>query len=411
MNTILKAMCVAALSAGCIFTAASNASACGDYGDFERWLAEERRARATTISDETEKPAEKPKAPPPKIQLAVLLDTSGSMDGLIDQARTQIWKLVNEFAFVKQNGVTPEFELALYEYGKSSIPAEEGYLRQIVGFSTDLDKVSEELFKLTTNGGSEHCGQVIKSAVEGLTWSKAETDYKAIFIAGNEPFTQGSVDYKEACKLAIGKSIIVNTIHCGSYDDGVQGKWLEGAQLADGSYMSIDHNTKVPHIEAPQDKEILEIGEKINDTYIRYGKEGSDGAARQEAQDKNAEGAGQGADVNRALAKGKAQYRNSGWDAIDAIDEGHVKIEDIKKEDLPEELRKLTLEELKEYIEKKRKERKELREKLLELETARNKYVAEKRREMAAKGDTSIDDAMIKAIREQAGKRNFKNEG
>ncbi|MBX3460069.1 MAG: VWA domain-containing protein [Planctomycetes bacterium] len=402
MNTILKTMCITALSAGCIFAGSRNADACITY--------EEHKALQHNLQAE-EKPAEKPKAPPPKIQLAILLDTSGSMDGLIDQARTQIWKLVNEFAFVKQGGVTPEFELALYEYGKSSIPAEEGYLRQLVGFSTDLDKVSEELFKLTTNGGSEHCGQVIKAAVEGLAWSKVESDYKAIFIAGNEPFTQGPVDYREACKLAISKGIIVNTLHCGSYDEGVQGKWLEGAQLADGSYMSIDHNTKVAHIEAPQDKEIIEMGEKINGTYIRYGKDGNEGAQRQEAQDKNADDAGQGANVNRALAKGKEQYRNSAWDAIDAIDEGRVKIEDMKKEDLPEELRKMTTEELKEHIDKKRTERKELREKLAELEKARNKYVAEKRREMAANGDTGIDEAMIKAIREQAGKRNFKNEG
>ena len=132
----------------------------------------------------------------PKVQLAILLDTSGSMDGLIDQARTQLWTIVNEFAFMKRAGQEPELEVALYEYGNSSIAADEGYIRQVLAFTMDLDKVSEELFKLTTNGGSEFCGHAIKSAVEGLKWSEVADDYKAIFIAGNEPFTQGGVEYK-----------------------------------------------------------------------------------------------------------------------------------------------------------------------------------------------------------------------
>ncbi len=197
----------------------------------------------------------------PKIQLAILLDTSGSMDGLIDQARSQIWKIINEFATVKQNSKTPIVEVALYEYGKSSLPAKENFLRQIVGLSTDLDKVSEELFALETNGGEEFCGAVITSAINGLTWSDNSNDYKAIFIAGNEEFTQGSVDYSKACKDAIAKGVIVNTIHCGGHQEGINGKWQAGALLADGSYMSIDHNARVAHIASPFDKDIVATGE------------------------------------------------------------------------------------------------------------------------------------------------------
>lgn len=421
MNLFMKTICAAAVAS--FFSAAmiNNVQACMTY---EEYLAIKKSAEC--CKDEkpsadgkvggTEKPADKETPQlkgdtPPKIQLAILLDTSGSMSGLIDQARTQIWKIVNEFAFVTQKGVTPEFEVSLYEYGNSGLQDSEGYLRQIVGFSTDLDKISEELFKLSTNGGSEHCGQVIKSAVEGLKWSEHETDYKAIFIAGNEPFTQGPVEFKDACKAAITKGIIVNTIHCGSHQEGIDGKWLEGAQLADGSYMSIDHNTKVAHVEAPQDNEIIELGKKLNDTYIHYGKEGEEGAKRQEAQDSNANDAGQGADVNRALAKKNSQYRNAAWDLIDAIDEKKVKLEDIKAEDLPEALRKLSKEELAKYIDEKRKERAEIKEKLNKLEADRNKFVVAKRLELAESGEESLDAAMIKAIREQAGKRGFKNEG
>ena len=104
----------------------------------------------------------------PQVQMAILLDTSSSMSGLIDQARIELWAIVNEFIFAKRNGMEPEVQVALYEYGKSSLSAKEGYIRMIVPFTTDLDKVSEELFALKTNGGQEYCGWVIKEATQAL---------------------------------------------------------------------------------------------------------------------------------------------------------------------------------------------------------------------------------------------------
>ncbi len=137
--------------------------------------------------------------PKPRVQMAILLDTSGSMSGLIDQARTELWAIVNEFITAKRDGQAPELRVALYEYGKSSLPASEGYIRMIVPLTMDLDKISEELFALKTNGGSEYCGWVIKEATAALQWSGAPEDLKVIFIAGNEPFTQGKVKYQKAC--------------------------------------------------------------------------------------------------------------------------------------------------------------------------------------------------------------------
>ena len=107
---------------------------------------------------------EKKEEPAPKIQMAILLDTSNSMDGLINQARTQLWKVVNEFTTIKLAGKTPKLEVALYEYGNNGIPQKDGYIRQVVPLTTDLDRVSEAMFALKTNGGDEYCGQVIQVA-------------------------------------------------------------------------------------------------------------------------------------------------------------------------------------------------------------------------------------------------------
>jgi hypothetical protein len=228
-------------------------------------IATETPEQPVEVEPVVEIPAE---ADPPLVQMAILLDTSGSMSGLIDQARTELWSIVNEFVFARRNGRQPDLQVALYEYGKSALPAAQGYIRQIVPLTTDLDKISEELFALTTNGGQEYCGWVIREATRGLQWSDSTDDLKVIFIAGNEPFTQGPVDYKEACKSAVAKGIIVNTIHCGSEREGINGKWKDGAVLADGRYLSIDHNRQVVHIVAPQDRQIAELGARLNQTYV-----------------------------------------------------------------------------------------------------------------------------------------------
>ncbi|MBN1765670.1 MAG: VWA domain-containing protein [Sedimentisphaerales bacterium] len=346
-------------------------------------------------------------AKPPLIQMAILLDTSGSMSGLIDQAKTQLWSVVNEFATARKNGQIPEFQVALYEYGKSSIPAEEGYIRMILPLTTDLDEVSEELFALNTNGGDEYCGMVIKTAVESLSWSDRSDDFKVIFIAGNEPFTQGTIDYRDACKAAIEKGILVNTIHCGSYEEGEKTKWMDGAILADGSYMHIDHNRQAVHIETPFDKEIVQLGEDLNQTYVAYGALGTVNTVRQQEQDMNAAAAAPGAMVQRSISKSSVHYRNSSWDLVDAVKENTIKLEELEDEDLPEEMAQMTPEERQDYLETKKQDRDKIQQQINELNDQRKIYVAEEMKKRTDTGEDTLEKVMIKAIREQVKKNSF----
>jgi len=364
-------------------------------------FAAAKEPATTTLARETKKPL---------VQIAILLDTSGSMEGLIEQAKSQLWRIVNEFAKAKQDGVTPEVQVALYEYGKSSLKSQSGWIRQIQPLTTDLDKISEELFALRTNGGDEYCGWVIKDAVHELAWSAASDAYKAIFIAGNEPFTQGPVNYAESCKSAITKGIIVNTIHCGNEREGIDTKWKDGADLADGKYLVIDQNRAVVSLEAPQDKEIAKLGVELNKTYLAYGVEGKLGAGRQLAQDANVMtlAPASGAVAQRAVAKASANYRNSSWDLVDAVKELKADVSQLKAEELPAEMQKLSLAERKTYVETKSKERAEMQTKINELNREREKYVAARMKEVA--GTNTLDAVVISAVREQSAKRNFKFE-
>jgi hypothetical protein len=351
--------------------------------------------------------AEKAAAPKPLVQIAILLDTSNSMDGLIEQAKGQLWKICNEFIKAKQKDVAPEVQVALYEYGKSSLSGESGWIRRIQPLTTDLDKISEELFALKTNGGEEFCGWVIKEAVNELEWSPRSDVYKVIFIAGNEPFTQGPVNYAAACKAAINKGIIVNTIHCGTEAEGINTKWKDGATIADGKYLVIDHNRAVVSIEAPQDKEIARLGEELSKTYVAFGAAGKAGAERQKGQDANAAALApaSGAVVERAIAKASANYQNSSWDLVDAAKDEKFEVSKLKSEELPAEMQKMNVTECKVFIDKKAKERSELQAKIQKLTADRDQYVAQRTKE-AATTDT-LDTAVISAVREQGAKRNL----
>ena len=367
-------------------------------------------AASAQVTDSENNIVEVPIAPKkPLVQMAILLDTSGSMSGLIDQARIELWAIVNEFIFAKRNGIEPELQVALYEYGKSSLVREEGYIRQIVPFTTDLDKISEELFALKTNGGDEYCGWVIKDATENLHWSNSPDDLKVIFIAGNEPFTQGPVDYRDVCKGAIAKSIVVNTIHCGTEGDGLSGHWKDGAVLADGRFLNIDHNRQIVHIEAPQDERIAKLNIKLNDTYIALGSAGRMAKQRQSEQDNNAYILSEEAAVQRAVAKSSFNYKNDSWDLVDALKNNKVKLEDVKEKDLPEEMQKMSTKERKAYVQAKEKERTEIQQKIQELNKQRKKYVADEMKKRQGKDDT-LGSAIIKAVREQATNRHFKFE-
>lgn len=342
----------------------------------------------------------------PVIELAILLDTSGSMSGLIDQAREEIWSIINELTYARHCGVRPDLSIALYEYGKSTVSAREGYIRCISTFTKDLDKISEELFKLRTNGGSEHCGQVIKAAVEGLPWSRCGNALKIIFIAGNEPFTQGPVDYRDACRAAISRGIIVNTIHCGDERVGIDTNWRDGATLAEGKYLYINHNQGAIHISTPQDDEIARLGGLLNSTYVSYGRKGGLFSRRQMAQDMNAESLSPNARLNRSVSKASSYYDNSSWDMVDAVEEDKEILVKIKKKDLPKEMRGMSEKEMAKHIEKKAAQRKEIQDKINTLNRVRLDYIA-KQKKLNAGMDNTLGSAMIEAIRVQAKKKNF----
>jgi prepilin-type processing-associated H-X9-DG protein len=232
---------------------------------------------------------------------------------------------------------------------------------------------------------------------------------KCIFIAGNEPFNQGPIDYKKYCHNAANAGITVSTIHCGDHNEGVNTAWADGAKLADGSYMSINQNEVVPDIAAPQDAELAKLNTEFNKTYVAYGKKQDREAAqlRQAEQDFNAAKANLEAQASRIAFKNSGLYNNARWDLCDALTQNLVKLEDLKEDELPEELKKMKPDERKAYIDGMIAKRKGLQEKITKAADERNKYIAEERKKLAASSDNTLDKAIIDAARKQATRLQF----
>jgi len=330
----------------------------------------------------------------PKVQIALLLDTSNSMDGLINQAKSQLWEIVNDFAKAKQNGKTPDLEVALYHYGNSSLSSESNYIEQLTPFTDNLDLVSEKLFSLKTNGGLEYCGAVIQRAVQDLKWSDRPDDLRLIFIAGNEPFTQGPLSYVDACKEAIERYIVINTIHCGDEQTGIATKWKDGAMLTDGKYLVINQNEAVVSIAAPQDKRLAELNSALNATYIPYGSLGREQQMNQAAQDSNS---GRML-ASRVATKASGFYRNSGWDLVDASKDQDFDLAKIEQSELPENMQKMTSEEQKTYIAEQSELRKKIQEEIAGLSKERDAFITAEMKKQGSGNEQSLGRAMLNSM-------------
>ena len=345
----------------------------------------------------------------PKIQAAILLDVSGSMDGLIEQAKAQLWNMVSVMGRVKCGQSAPQIEIALYEYGRTTNSEKEGYIKQISAFSTDLDQLSQELFKLTTNGGDEYCGHVILTSLGELRWDTASTNYKVIFIAGNEDFLQGSVAWTAACREAKRKGVIVNTIYCGNKEQGIREHWNLAGECGNGSYTNIDQNAEEQNIPTPYDSLLFLYNDNLNSTYLAYGTMGTANYAKQGNVDKlNRSMRTPEAMVKRVEVKSNRKvYGNESWDLVDAVAKDSLALAKIDSKTLPDSLKNKSRAELEQIVNAKAAERNNIQKGIIELVEKRNAYIAAEKAKIAVNNASTLETEVERMIREQVKRFNM----
>ena len=340
------------------------------------------------------------------IDLVICLDTSGSMTALIDSARSRIWDIVNELATVKP---TPRFRVGLFTYGTPHLStAAAGWVVRQTDLTDDLDTVYSKMMAMSTSGGDEFVGWVLNDAVKTMSWSTDPGALKLIFVCGNESADQAAerFNFRSVAEQARAQGIVINAIFAGDRAQGLNEKWEEVARHGGGSFHAIDMQEGTYQIETPQDKILIDLNVELNATYIPYGQRGAAGAANQQAQDKNAARVGRQSSSSRVAAKATALYSNAFWDLVDAYASEGLKLEEVPADDLPEKMRSMSVGERKAYVEGMRTSREAIHQKILEANKAREVFIKEER---AKKGSikAGLDDAMLKALREQAVKKGF----
>jgi hypothetical protein len=311
----------------------------------------------------------------PKIQAAIILDVSNSMDGLIEQAKMQLWNMVTTMGRATCNEIRPQIEIALYEYGRTSINPRKGYIKQLIGFTSNLDLLSSVLFNLKTDGGEEFASQAIYSSLVELNWDENPNSYKTIFISGNESFLQGPDYVRRACVLAKQKGVMINAIFCGDRMEGVRLNWKIMQECGGGSYSNINQNERPVEFETPYDEELMTLNEELNSTYVYYGNAGRNRAFTQKDMDSKNKSMSKSAYVKRIEAKSnKAIYNNSEWDLVDKMESNPSIIQSIDKNQLADSLKGKSNAEIEKVIKKSAEKRKEIQRKISDKTTKRNAF-------------------------------------
>ena len=338
--------------------------------------------------------------------LAIALDVSGSMDGLIESAKQRLWDITNELG---QAEPRPRLRVAVLSYGNPDYGRRNGYVRVDQPFTRDLDAVNQTLFAFGTNGGDEYVARAVHVSVNQLQWSNQPDALRIIFVAGNESAEQDpQIRIEQAIELATGKDIFVNTIYCGNDPIDTTAGWQKLASLTHGMYATIDQNAAaVANIATPMDGKLADLNAALNKTYVAFGHNGASYQANQQAQDENAQMMSATAAASRAVTKASLLYNSAHWDLVDVVREGQ-KLEELDEEELPEEMRSMDDDERNDYIERQTEQRSVLQRRIAKLDKERRTYIDAKRKDTQTDSAKGLDQAIQEALRALAERKGFR---
>ena len=312
----------------------------------------------------------------PVIELAICLDTSGSMNASIDEARIHLWGIVDDLSRLEP---TPRLRVALLSYGSSRNPRESGWIRIDRALTDDLDAVSQSLFELQTGGSEEYVARVVRVALDQLDWSEGDQAVRLIFVMGNEEADQDQVIEAEDLAIDAGRrEITVHPIFVGGGGGRNFQTWRSLSETLGVQVSTLKPGDRPEGPASPFDRELASSGQELSATYVPYGENGAEAAENQKLQDENVEALGVSVAASRAITKAGPLYQG-GWDLVDAVDSGRVFLEDVPEEDLPTIMQAMTLVEREDYLFRLAHRRRELRERIQALGEQREQHIESSR--------------------------------
>jgi hypothetical protein len=360
-------------------------------------LAAPNEADSTQPARRAAKPAK------PRMEVCFVLDTTGSMGGLIEGAKQKVWSIANEMISAKP---TPELRLGLVAYRDRG----DEYVTKAFDLTNDIDAIYGHLQSFKAAGGGdepESVNEALQDAVRKMTWSADRQVLKIIFLVGDAPPHMdyaGGPKYPQVCQEAMQKDLIINTVQCGSIAVTAP-FWKEIAQLSEGSYAAIAQSGNMVAIATPLDGELAALNRKLGSTLVAYGGEGARRLVTRKQLAAEAAPAAVTADRLAFNARSGVAVQGEG-ELLDGLSSGKVKLESLKKDQLPPELQKLGSDELRAEIGKKQQERAALQQQIQKLSKEREEYITAERKRQAAQGKgDSFDEKVAASIRAQAARK------
>jgi len=344
------------------------------------------------------------------IEVVFVVDTTGSMSGLIQAAKEKIWSIASTMASAQP---APDIRMGLIAYRDRG----DAYVTRVLDLSDDLDSMSVSLMDFQADGGGdgpESVNKALYDAVHNVSWSEDQNVYKVVFLVGDAPphmDYQDDVKYPETLALALKKGIVVNAIQCGQNRVTTDG-WQQIAQLGQGRYFQVAQAGNAVTIATPFDRNIAVLSEKLDHTRLYYG----DAEDREKQQSKVA-----ATDRLHAVASFASRARRAVFNSsksgeknflgegelVDDIASGRVKLSDIDKDQLPASMRAMAPTQQKALVEETALRRSELQNQIAELSKKRSDYLRKKVEEAGGVSD-SLDEKIYSAVREQAGKKGLR---
>lgn len=325
------------------------------------------------------------------IDLVIALDTSGSMERLIDSTRTRIWDIVNEI-----DAQDPEATLrvGLVAYGSPSYGQQSGYVRTIMPLTEDLDALYTAAWSLTTDGGDEYVGSVIRDVLTGMDWAERDDrNRRLLFVAGNETAALGPVPYQNAAAEAFANGIHVSTLFAGNDRSGRNLQWDRVASIGRGRYMAIDANLSAVAVRSPYDDQIEALNTELNGTYVAGDHKGS--AKLETLLDNDRRANALGGLAGRVASKSSAKFKTDSWDLVDKVQSGTFAAGDVDATALPEDLAKLDAKALEAELKDRGKRRAATQDRIQALQKQRSTWLAD---QADAEEGAGMDEAMTEML-------------
>jgi Mg-chelatase subunit ChlD len=362
-----------------------------------------------TVSDDKPKEVVNDKNPNERktLEMVFAIDTTGSMGGLIEGAKQRIWGIVNE---VMQSESRPNVRIGLVAYRDRG----DRYVTEVFPMTDNLDAVYTTLMDYRAEGGGdtpENVRRALADAVHKTGWSQqSDRIAQVVFLVGDAPphtDYQEEPDTKATAVAARRKGMIVNAIQCGDIS-GTKEVWQEIAQHGGGRYFAIPQDSGVVAIATPYDEKLSALGNQLGGTYLAYGR--AEVQAQSRARQSEAEGfigsaAPKPALAERATNKAINSMSYAG-DFLQSLENGTLNLEDIKPEELPEELRKLPPAERKQEIKKRQAQRRQIRAEIMQLSKDRAEFIKKERAKSGVRN--SFDSVVAEALKAQLAAKGFK---